>query len=85
MDMILPPYSGLNPWSKYVPMPPRQKKTSSSLFNPSLAFRGGTEQAIPKSLCQAKSHKASSLDQRRSQGVLQTVLTGAKNENLKKD
>lgn len=26
MDMILPPYSGLNPWSKYVPMPPRQKK-----------------------------------------------------------
>lgn len=29
MDMvsehILPPYSCLNPWSKYVPMPPRQK------------------------------------------------------------
>lgn len=25
VDMILPPYCGLNPWSKYVPMPPRQK------------------------------------------------------------
>lgn len=52
-EHILLPYSCLNPWSKYVPMPQRQKGPTRLSSTHLWHFRGGVVQAIPKSLCQA--------------------------------
>lgn len=52
MDMIsehiLPPYSGVNPWSKYVPMPPRPKGPPRLSLTHLWRSGSGMEQAIPK-------------------------------------